>query len=90
MLVVVASKSSSTGYRFHWPCSNVLAVRAGEAAARFVDNWVKLTAVGPFLQPLMLYDIYTVLDDEDKAYFREQREKRFGKKLEEARPELNC
>ena len=63
-----------------------LAVSAGEAAARFVNNWAMLAAVKPYLQPLMLSDIHKVLDDEDQAYFREQREKRFGKKLEEARP----
>ena len=64
----------------------MLAVSAGEAAARFVNNWAMLAAVKPHLQPLMLCDIHKVLDAEDQAYFREQREQRFGKKLEEARP----
>lgn len=67
----------------------MLAVEAGEAAARFVNNWAMLATVKPFLQPLMLCDIHKVLDDEDQAYFREQREQRFGKKLEEARPSSN-
>ncbi|KAK9825430.1 hypothetical protein WJX81_005481 [Elliptochloris bilobata] len=59
----------------------------GEAASLFVKNWMMLTAVKPMLQPLMAVDIHSLLADDDKAYFREQREKRFGKKLEEVCPE---
>ena len=43
----------------------------------------------PFVFPLMLSDIHKVLDDDDQAYFREQREKQLGVKLEEARPGLS-
>lgn len=67
-------------------CGNMLCGSAGEAAARFVNNWAIQAAVRPFLFPLMLCDIHNVLDDDDQAYFREQREKQFGEKLEEARP----
>ena len=64
----------------------MLGVEAGEAAARFVNNWAMLGAVKPYLPELTLCDIHKQLDDEDQAYFRKQREQRFGKKLEEARP----
>ena len=67
----------------------MLCVIAGEAAARFVNNWAIQAAVISFLFPLMLSDIHKVLDDDDQAYFREQREKQFGTKLEEARPGLS-
>ena len=65
---------------------NMLCASAGEAAARFVNNWAMQAAVRPFVFPLMLSDIHKVLDDDDQAYFREQREKQLGVKLEEARP----
>ena len=52
-----------------------------------MNNWAIQSVVLPFLFPLMLCDIHKVLDNEDQAYFREQREKQLGKKLEEARPE---
>lgn len=59
--------------------------RAGEATARFVLNWALLGVVKPTLQPLMVLDIHGILTDDDKVYFRKQREERFGAKLEEAR-----
>ena len=59
--------------------------RAGEGAALFVMNWAMLGVVKPALQPLMILDIHGVLTDDDKAFFRKQREERFGSKLEEVR-----
>ncbi len=35
--------------------------------------------------PLVILDIHGVLTDDDKAFFRKQREERFGSKLEEVR-----
>jgi hypothetical protein len=48
-------------------------------------NWAMLGVVKPALQPLMILDIHGVLTDDDKAFFRKQREERFGSKLEEVR-----
>ncbi len=49
----------------------------------FVFNWAMFGLVGPHLQPMILLDIYNLLTEDDKVYFRKQREERFGKKLEE-------
>ena len=53
-----------------------------------MNNWAMMAAVRPFLFPLLLTNVYNVLDDEDQAYFRGEREKQFGKKMEEAQPQL--
>lgn len=51
------------------------------AAARLVGHWAdtKLHALVP---PLALLSIYNHIDAKDQPYFRESREKRFGKTLE--------
>ena len=54
----------------------------GKAMARFVERWSQLT-VHPYLGAAALMDIHERLDRADKAYFRESREARFGKRLEE-------
>lgn len=55
----------------------------GEAAARFIERWA-FTQLHPYLGSSALTDIYDRLDEGSKAYFRESREKRFGKTLEAA------
>jgi len=55
----------------------------GQAAARFTDAWVG-SAISPALIGLVVHDIHECLDDGDKPYFRESREKRLGLALEEA------
>lgn len=54
----------------------------GEAMARFIERWSLLT-LHPKLMRCIVADIHSILGDEDQAYFRESREQRFGKKLEE-------
>jgi glutathione S-transferase len=54
----------------------------GEAMARFVERWSQ-TTLHPYLGAAALMDIYEHQDDDNKAYFRESREARFGKRLEE-------
>lgn len=52
------------------------------AATRFVKEWTELV-LHPGIITLILGDLHAILHEGDKAYFRESREKRFGKTLEE-------
>ena len=54
----------------------------GRALARFVQNWTE-TVLHLGLIRLVLLDIHGQLRPVDQAYFREDREKRFGTTLEE-------
>ena len=55
----------------------------GRAHARFINAWTDRTLVlGLF--PLLAARIWTLLDPESQAYFRESREARLGMTLEEA------
>jgi glutathione S-transferase len=51
------------------------------ALVRFIQNWTE-TVVQPGLIRLVLLDIYRHIGPEDQAYFRADREKRFGTTLE--------
>lgn len=55
----------------------------GEAMARFVERWSQLT-LHPYLGVAALTDLHAMQDETNAAYFRESREMRFGKTLEEA------
>jgi glutathione S-transferase len=50
--------------------------------AQFFGNWLG-TAVLPAIAGMIVGDVFQRVRPEDQAYFRESREKRFGKKLEE-------
>ena len=54
----------------------------GEAMARFIERWSQLT-IHPYLGAAALMDIHAGLAPLDQAYFRESREKRYGKTLED-------
>jgi glutathione S-transferase len=54
----------------------------GRGLARFVQNWTD-TVLQLGLIRLVLVDIYRHLDPENQAYFRQDREKRFGMTLED-------
>jgi glutathione S-transferase len=54
----------------------------GRALARFVQNWTE-TVVHIGLIRLVLLDIHGHLDPENQAYYRQDREKRFGTRLED-------
>jgi len=54
----------------------------GRAVAHFVTNWT-VSAVTLGAIRLILSDIFNVLHEKDKAYFRQSREKRFGMALED-------
>lgn len=53
----------------------------GKALSKFIESWVN-TSVHMALGSLMMKDIHDILAPEDQSYFRETREKRFGKTLE--------
>ena len=53
----------------------------GRAVTRFVNAWADGVLVGGILR-LIVTDILAHLDEKDRAYFRETREKRFGAALE--------
>lgn len=53
----------------------------GEAEALFVKHWTE-QVVHPAIFRIILLDLFAVLHEKDKAYFRESREKRVGCSLE--------
>jgi glutathione S-transferase len=62
----------------------------GDAAARgmisFVKAWTE-DVLHPAIAPLVVRDIWASLDPKDQDYFRETRERRLGRKLEDFAPE---
>ena len=61
--------------------------QGGQKMAHFIDRWAN-AVVDKQLVSFCLMDIYEGLDELDKPYFRESREKRFGRKLEDV-PDLS-
>jgi len=55
---------------------------AARALTRFVQNWTETVLQGGLIR-LVLLDIYRHIGPADQAYFRGDREKRFGASLEE-------
>ena len=53
----------------------------GRAVTRFVNAWADTILIGGILR-LVVTDIFAHLQDKDRAYFRETREKRLGATLE--------
>lgn len=54
----------------------------GKAMARFVERWSQLT-LHPAIAAAILTDIHKSLAPVDQAYFRESRERRYGRPLEQ-------
>ncbi len=54
---------------------------AGKAMARFIDSW-SASMIARAALPMVIKDVHDRLSPEDQVYFRESREKRFGKTLE--------
>lgn len=52
----------------------------GKSYARFINGWTP--AIHPPLLKLILLDVHNALDAEDQAYFRKDREAKFGMTLE--------
>jgi glutathione S-transferase len=53
----------------------------GRVATRFINTWTD-TVVNGGIARLIITDIFAVLDEKDRSYFRQTREKRFGATLE--------
>jgi glutathione S-transferase len=56
--------------------------QGGEAMARFIERWSQLT-VHPFVTKAAVLDIFEMQDQDNKAWFRPDREAKLGKSLEE-------
>lgn len=54
----------------------------GKAMARFIERWSQLT-IHPYITSVALVDLHGMQDEPNAAYFRENREQRLGKRLEE-------
>ncbi len=54
----------------------------GKAMARFIERWSQLT-IHPYITSVALTDLNAMQDETNAAYFRENREQRLGKRLEE-------
>jgi len=53
------------------------------AAARLIEGW-SMSAIHPIVANMIIKDIHDVLDEPDQAYFRQSREARLGRSIEEA------
>ncbi|WP_350333832.1 glutathione S-transferase family protein [Coralliovum pocilloporae] len=62
--------------------SSLIGEGAAASLARFVDNYNN-TLLVPGVAQLIILDIHDMLDPADQTYFRESREKRFGRSLED-------
>jgi glutathione S-transferase len=58
------------------------AAEAARALTTFVQNWTE-TVVQPALVGFVVLDIYRHVAPDDRGYFRQSREERFGRSLEE-------
>jgi glutathione S-transferase len=61
---------------------SLFAGEGGKSLSRFVERWSQLT-IHPFANVAAMTDIHSRLAAPDQAYFRDSREKRYGKTLEE-------
>ena len=64
------------------PTPTLFGGSGGRAHARFINAWADATLV-PGIASLIVRDLLDVVADKDKAYFRQSREARFGRMLEE-------
>ena len=62
-------------------CPSLFRGDGARAVTRFVNAWADVVLVGGILR-LIVTDILTHLDEKDRAYFRETREKRLSATLE--------
>lgn len=56
----------------------------GRALAQFVNAWAD-QVLQPALAPVIVPDVYEVVHEDDKAYFKESREARFGRSFDDLR-----
>ncbi|PDQ21192.1 beta-aryl ether-cleaving protein [Mesorhizobium sanjuanii] len=60
----------------------LFAGEGGKAMARFIERWSQLT-IHPYVTSAAIMDLHAMQDEANAAYFRTNREQRFGKRLEE-------
>ncbi|RUU91378.1 MULTISPECIES: glutathione S-transferase family protein [unclassified Mesorhizobium] len=56
----------------------------GKAMARFVERWSQVT-IHPYVTTAAIMDLHAMQDAENAVYFRQSREQRLGKRLEEVK-----
>jgi len=54
----------------------------GKRHARFIKHWTE--SLHPMVSRMIIRDVYDEIHEKDKSYFRESREQRLGKTLEDA------
>lgn len=54
----------------------------GKAMARFIERWSQVT-IHPYVTTAAIMDLHAMQDAENAVYFRQSREQRLGKRLEE-------
>ncbi|MEI9424596.1 glutathione S-transferase family protein [Mesorhizobium sp. Cs1299R1N1] len=54
----------------------------GKAMARFIERWSQLT-IHPYVATAAVVDLHAMQDEENASYFRQSREQRLGKRLED-------
>ena len=64
-----------------YPGPSLFGGDGGRTATRFINAWADTVVAGAIAR-LIVTDIFAVIDEKDRAYFRETREKRFGTTLE--------
>ena len=64
-----------------YPDKPLFGCNTARAQALLIKYWVEKT-LQPLAFRMIIYDVWCKLHDKDKGYFRETREKRFGKPLE--------
>ena len=65
-----------------YPGPSLFGGEGGRSVSRFVNAWADNVLVAPIAR-VVLMDIYNNIHEKDRAYFRQSREQRFGKPLEE-------
>jgi glutathione S-transferase len=63
-------------------CPSLFGGPGGAATTRFLNAWAD-TVLNAGIVRLIVADVFSVLHDRDKAYFRQTRERRFGMPLEQ-------
>lgn len=64
------------------PMPTLFGGAGGRAHARFINAWADSVLMGA-IAPFIIRDLFDVIDEKDRAYFRESREARFRRTLEE-------
>jgi len=78
---VVSDSWTIAGYLEETYANAPLLFPNGTAGPRFIKHWME-RQVQPAILFVILEDLFANIDDGDKPYFRESREKRFGRPLE--------